>query len=116
MLFLQQKKSIGVVVDEFGGTSGIVSLEDIVEEIFGDIELEMFPKVEKDTYLIDEIGFGKYKDGSDYDFEFVNDISKKKIFRREPHSGIQKTIADFCITDLLWNDSNKDIGRQDLKR
>lgn len=69
-LFLQQKKSIGVVVDEFGGTSGIVSLEDIVEEIFGDIEDEH----DSTHYVAKRLGEGEYMLSARLEIEKVNEM------------------------------------------
>lgn len=69
-IFLQQKKSLGVVVDEFGGTSGIVSLEDIVEEIFGDIEDEH----DSTKYIATQIGENEYMLSARLEIDKVNDL------------------------------------------
>lgn len=69
-IFLQQKKSLGVVVDEFGGTSGLVSLEDIVEEILGDIEDEH----DSTTYIATKVGEDEYMLSARLEIDKVNDM------------------------------------------
>ena len=87
--FLQQKKSLGVVIDEFGGTSGIISLEDIVEEIFGDIEDEH----DNSNYIAQKNQDGSYLLSARLEIDKVNDLFSLDI----PESEDYMTIGGFIL-------------------
>ena len=87
--FLQQKKSLGVVIDEFGGTSGIISLEDIVEEIFGDIEDEH----DNSNYIAQKNPDGLYLLSARLEIDKVNDLFSLDI----PESEDYMTIGGFIL-------------------
>lgn len=69
-ILMTQKKSIAVVVDEFGGTSGIVTMEDLVEEIFGDIEDEH----DSNNYIAKQLPSGEYHLSARMEIEKANDL------------------------------------------
>lgn len=89
--FLESKISIAVVVDEFGGTAGIVTMEDILEELFGeitdefDVDEHIFRKIAPHTYIIS----GKYE------VDQINENFELKI-----EEGDYETIGGYIISKL----------------
>ena len=86
---LQQKKSLGVVVDEFGGTSGLISLEDIVEEIFGDIEDEH----DSVNYVAKKLDNGEYMLSARLEIEKVNEMLGLEL----PESDEYMTVGGYIL-------------------
>jgi putative hemolysin len=69
--FVAEHRSVAVVIDEFGGTAGIVTVEDVVEEIFGEIEDEY----DTDGALLEQIFVGKglYLLSARHEIDYLND-------------------------------------------
>ncbi len=86
---MQQKKSLAVVVDEFGGTSGIISLEDLVEQIFGEIEDEH----DNSNLVAKSLPNGDYILSGRLEIERVNEQFNLDI----PESEEYQTISGFIL-------------------
>ncbi len=91
-LFMQQKKTLAVVVDEFGGTSGIVALEDLVEEICGEIEDEH----DTTSYIAKVIGDNKYIFSGRLEIERVNELFALGLPKSEEYQTLGGLILYQC--------------------
>jgi putative hemolysin len=94
--FQEKKKHIAIVVDEYGGTSGLISLEDIIEEIVGDISDEfdeedvVYSKLDDNNYVFE--GKTQLKD-----FYRVLDMEDDQIMEFDSAKGESETLAGFLL-------------------
>lgn len=89
-LLIKKRKNVAVVLDEYGGTSGILTIEDIVEELFGEIEDEH----DLDEELIEqELEEGKYLFSTRLDVEYLNETYKLMI----PEEDAYGTLGGFIV-------------------
>ena len=69
---MKKRKSVAVVVDEYGGTSGMITVEDIVEELFGEIEDEH----DSQEFLEEKINDAHYKFSGRLEVDYLNEKFK----------------------------------------
>lgn len=89
-LLTKKRKSIAIVLDEYGGTSGMITVEDIVEELFGEIEDEH----DLDETLIEEkLEENKYRFSTRLDVEYINETYQLSIPEEDSYS----TLGGFIV-------------------
>lgn len=88
-ILIKKRKSIAVVIDEYGGTSGMITVEDIVEELFGEIEDEHDSPV-----LIEErLGEDRFRFSARLEVDYLNEVHKLNL----PEGENYETLGGFIV-------------------
>lgn len=87
--FGQQRRSVAVVLNEFGGTAGMITVEDIIEEIFGDIEDEH----DKEDLTEEKLSDNQYRLSARLEIDYINQEFNLGL----PESDNYSTLAGFII-------------------
>ena len=86
----KKRKSIAVVIDEYGGTSGIITVEDIIEELFGDIEDEH----DNVALIEEELGEGHYRFSARLEVDYLNENYKLDLEESENYETLGGLIVN----------------------
>jgi CBS domain containing-hemolysin-like protein len=100
---IKKRKSVAVVVDEYGGTSGMITVEDIVEELFGEIEDEH----DVQEFIEERINDTQFKFSARIEVDYLNEEYDLEI----PKSEAYETLGGFIIehTENIPNENDKII-------
>ncbi len=105
-LLTKKRKSIAVVLDEYGGTSGIITVEDIVEELFGEIEDE---HDNDETLIENQIDATNFLFSTRLEVEYINETYKLNI----PEEDSYETLGGFIVNtskEILNKEEQITIG------
>ena len=105
-ILTKKRKSVAIVLDEYGGTSGIITTEDIVEELFGEIEDE---HDQTEELIETEIELRKYLFSSRLDVTYLNENYKLNIPENDSYGTLGGFIVNF-INEIPENNEHITIG------